>query len=501
MSGLFIFVIFVFFKLNFKDMKKSLFFVLLAALILPVVLPAQEYEIKVRIKGVQDTVIYLGHHYGDKKYVVDTTTIDSRGNAFFKGDKELHRGIYLVVMPSRGMTFFEILVSDNKKFSVETDTADFVANMRVRGCRENTVFNEYQQKMAEFHKRRIDINERTEAAGEDEDKLEKLREEGLALHQERLKYLDRIIDRNPNFFFTKVLLAMKDIEIPDAPVDENGEVIDPDFQYHYFKEHYWDYVDFGERGLLRTPIFQNKIAYYLERLVVPLPDSLMVEAEKVISKAYEAGDSLVFRFTLSHLLRYFETSKIMGYDAVFVDIAENWYLNGKAYWADEEFLEKLRERVIKISPNLIGNISPNLMRMQTYDGKFISLHQVRGDYTVLVFWEPDCGHCRKVVPALFKEMQDTLKDLNVKVFALYTQYDREEWKGFIEKNELFDDDWYNVWDGPMPHSNFRNLYDIYSTPVVYLLAEDKRIVAKRINVDDIKKVIEHDKKRQEAKKQ
>jgi thiol-disulfide isomerase/thioredoxin len=493
-------IIFVILKLNYRDMKKRLVFILIAILFLPVLLPAQEFDIKVKINGVQDTVIYLGHHYGDKKYVVDTTTIDAGGNAVFKGDKELHKGIYLVVMPSRGMTFFEILVTDNKSFSLETDTTDFVATMKIKGCRENRLFNEYQRKMGEMHVKRTELNEKTVAAEGDEAKLEILQEQALALNNERIEYIDNIIKKNPDFFFTKVLLAMKDIDIPDAPVDENGEIIDPDFQYHYFKEHYWDYLDFSEGGLLRTPIYQNKINYFLEKMVVPLPDSLMVEAERIINKAYVAGDSLVYRFTLSHLLRYFETSKVMGYDAVFVDIAENWYLNGKAPWADEEFLEKLRERVIKISPNLIGNISPNLMRMQTLDGKYISLHQVKADYTVLVFWEPDCGHCRKVVPALHQELQDTLKDLNVKVYACYTQYDKEEWEGFIEKNEIYDDNWYSVWDGPMPHSNFRNLYDIYSTPVVYLLAEDKRIVAKRINVEDIKKVIEHDKKRQENQK-
>jgi len=33
-------------------------------------LSAQAYEIKVKINGISDTVIYLGHHFGEKKYVI-----------------------------------------------------------------------------------------------------------------------------------------------------------------------------------------------------------------------------------------------------------------------------------------------------------------------------------------------------------------------------------------------------------------------------------------------
>ena len=457
---------------------------------------SQNYEIKVKINGVKDSVIYLGHHYGDRKLVIDTTHIDGKGNAVFKGNRKLDKGIYLIAMPTRNMTYFEILISDNQKFSVETDTANYVKHMKVKSCNENKVFNEYQLYLGELHEQRTALNQEMEKYANDEQKMTELREKANQINNNRLEYVNNLINKYPDFFFTKILLAMKDIDIPQPPRDENGEITDHEFQYRYFKKHYFDYLDFSERGLLRTPILEGKINYFIEKMVVPLPDSLMHEAEMIINRAYEGGDSLVFRYVTSHLLRYFETSKIMGYDAVFVDIAEKWYLNGKAYWANDEFMEKLRERVMRISPNMIGNVSPNLLRMQTFDNSFISLHQVKADYTVLVFWEPDCGHCRKVLPALFQEYQDTLKTLNVNVFALYTQYDREEWTKFIESKELVDEGWYNVWDGPMPHSNFRNLYDIYSTPVVYLLGKDKRIVAKRINVEDLKKVIEFDKKRQ-----
>ncbi len=147
---------------------------------------------------------------------------------------------------------------------------------------------------------------------EDEQKVAELRDEMIKLNEKRLAYFDKLINENPGFFFSKILTAMKEIEIPDPPTDEDGNEIDPDFRYNYLKKHYFDNIDFSERGLLRTPIFENKIEQFFEHMVIPKPDSLIAEADRVIGMAYEAGDSLVFRATVSQLLRYFETSKTTG---------------------------------------------------------------------------------------------------------------------------------------------------------------------------------------------
>ena len=90
--------------------------------------------------------------------------------------------------------------------------------------------------------------------------------------------------------------------------------------------------------------------------------------------------------------------------------------------------------------------------------------------------------------------------MGVKVFAIYTQYDKEEWIKFIDEKEIKEPGWINVWDGPYPHSRFRDYYDIYSTPVIYVLDKNKKIVGKRLNVENIKDLIMFEKKREEHEK-
>jgi thiol-disulfide isomerase/thioredoxin len=479
------------------NMKKICFLIFSLIIGISSLNAQNKYEIKIKINGVSDTTLYLGHHFGSKQFVIDTTTIDSNGNAVFKGDKELGRGIYLIAMPSRNMTYFEILIGNKQSFSIETDTVDFINNMKIQNSPENAIFNEYQKKAIVFQQKQRELNEEYVKVKGNEDEVRKIIDKSTEINKAQDNYVDSIIANNSNFFFSKILKALKQIEIPEAPTDDEGNVIDPLFQYLYNKDHFFDNIDFAENGLLRTPIYESKVDYFLSKVVIPEPDSLMKETHKLISKAFEGGDSLMYQFTVSHLLNSYDTSRVMGFDAVFVAIAEDWYLNGKAPWADTTLISKISEKVDKVTPNKIGNIAPNLVKMQGIDNKYYNLHDIPGEYTILVFFEPSCGHCKKEIPKLIEQYRDSLKVFNTSIFAVYTKYDREEWTKFVEEKNLIENGWYNVWDGPYPHSNFHDFYNIYSTPVIFVLDKNKKIIGKRIGVEDIKGFLEFYKKKQE----
>ena len=71
--------------------------------------------------------------------------------------------------------------------------------------------------------------------------------------------------------------------------------------------------------------------------------------------------------------------------------------------------------------------------------------------------------------------------MDVEIFGVNTTQEFELWKKFIIDNDL---NWINVHD---PHgiTRFKSKYDIYSTPVVYVLDKDKKIIAKRIGVEQL----------------
>ncbi len=459
-------------------------------------LSAQGYKIEIQVDGVSDTTMLMGHHFGTKKYVVDTAMADSKGRAVFEGDESLDRGIYIVVMPSEKNAYFEMLIGDDQNFSIKTDTEDFVNSMKIKGSKANEAFNEYQRKMSDLQSKIREHQSALDSLDKDSEKAKEIKDKLRAISEERKAYMKQVAAENKGTLFGSIISAILEPEIPEPPKDEEGNITDSTFQYRYLRDHYFDNIDFSEPGLLRTPILESKIDYFFSKMMPPVADSIRPVANDLIAEAQEANDE-VFRYMTSHLLNYFETSKVMGMDEVFVDIAENWYLSGEADWADSTLVEKIRERVIKISPNILGRVASDIQKVPTYDGQFASLHKVDANYTVLVFYEPHCGHCKKVVPRLYELYQDTLQDANVEVFAMYTQVKKKEWEEFIEKHELYD--WLNVYD-PYGRTDFRNNYDIYSTPVVYILDEDKKIIAKRVDVERVPEFIKYDHKRKQKEK-
>jgi hypothetical protein len=75
---------------------------------------------------------------------------------------------------------------------------------------------------------------------------------------------------------------------------------------------------------------------------------------------------------------------------------------------------------------------------------------------------------------------------SVAVFAVGIESDMDVWKKYIRDNKL---DWINVSD-LYNQTNFRSFYDIYSTPVIYLLDDRKRIIAKRLDAERIGEFID-----------
>jgi thiol-disulfide isomerase/thioredoxin len=187
----------------------------------------------------------------------------------------------------------------------------------------------------------------------------------------------------------------------------------------------------------------------------------------------------MFQYVAVWLLNRYAKSEIMGHDAVVVHLADSVYLAGKAQWVSAEYLSDLEKRVERLRPNLIGKKAAEMV-MNSFAGHYVSLYDVKADFTIVYFWEPDCGHCKEATPVL-KTYYDENRGKGIEVFAVCTQQDREKWEKYIADHGL---SWINGWD-PQRLSRFDYFYNVESTPLVYILDRNKRIIAKRLAVPDI----------------
>jgi peroxiredoxin len=438
----------------------------------------QGYQVDVKVHGVNDTLSYLAYHYGNRQYIQDTVRIDSEGRFRFEGTGKLPGGMYMVVLP--GQKYFEILLDKNQHFSIETDMDDFVANMRFENSPDNTAFYEYMRFLGNQNETLAPVRAELQNQEITEERRNQLREQ-LSKADEVVKAKqDELMQKFPDGLFTLILKAQREVPVPETKLKTDGTP-DHEYMYQVFKNNFWNNFDFTDERLVRTPMYHAKLNQYFNNVLIQIPDSIIKEADRIMEMA--SANKEILKYTLFFITNTFERSQIMGMDAVFVHMVENYYMTEKADWVTPEQLERISERAMALKPTLIGNTAPDI-NMFKPDGSRLSLHSVKADYTIVYFWDSECSHCKRQTP-LLRELRNNMKDKGVEVFAVNTEADRDKWLEYVNRNNL---DWINVND-PANRSGFREKYDIWSTPLVFLLDADKKIIAKKINIEQAEDLI------------
>ncbi len=516
---------------------------------------SQGYEIKVKIKHLKNDTVVLGHYFTKQAMLIpdDTVVLNRQGVGVFKGKEKLREGMYFVFLPSKRL--FDILVGDNQKFTVENDTTDFVKNLKITGDKQNQIFADYQRFSAKQRKYTKELGEKHTKAKDKKEK-DKITEEYKKVVKQISDRQNEIIAANPNSFFAKFLKSIQEVEVPKSIKTKEA-------QYEYYKSHYFKNFDYKDFRLLRSPIYSGKLDFYLDKLIIPEPDSLIKEVDILLQNT--KYDKELYRNMLVHLFNKYAQNKLMSHENAYIHIAEKYYIPD-AEWSDRNFIEELRKRVDRAKRSLIGDIAPEIKvivlpkdevsvealkgslettkekgneflkneslineKLKEYRANnksltdsalrsriiiqelamileqnllpdfngYISLHNQKSKYTILYFWEPDCSHCREATPKFSKAYDDEkLSDLGVEVIAVYLHRNINEWKrytrhigewfDFVLKHNMLK--WNNVWE-PFGYSEYRDKYNISSTPVLYLLDENKEIIAKRISYSQAIEII------------
>ncbi|HXD93557.1 MAG TPA: thioredoxin-like domain-containing protein [Bacteroidia bacterium] len=470
------------------------------------------YEIKVNIKGIKDTVCYLIEYRWEGKYYVDTAVV-KKGAFTFKGKKTLEKGLYSLLRANQNQLLFDFPITEQQKFSIVTDTVDMYKNMKITGPSINEDFRQFVVVMSTNYKEAYDF-EHDVKKRKDPDSTKLIRENKTKHFEEIKKYQKEYLAKNPNTYLSTIIRLQNDVEMPPTPKAANGRP-DSTWGYNYYITHYWDGIALNDEGTVHTNgLFANKLKTYFEKTLIQAPDTLIKYADWLVKQT--GNDKEMFKYTVYYLTKTSEDSKIMGHDAVFVDMINKYYRTNKAFWVDEKTNKKIIERGDILEPLLLGKKAPEMNMIDTTGAKtikklgmdtitsserlttvftdnyttlqklFVPLYNIKADYTVVVFWDVDCGHCQKEIPKL-KEIYDKLKaeGKSVEVYSVYTHFEVEKWKKFIRDHKL---NWVNVYNG-VHLIDLKVKFDIYSTPRIFLLDKNKIIKAKQISADQVEDLI------------
>lgn len=455
---------------------------------------AQEANISVTVDKYPNSPVILGYYYNKQMLVKDTVYTDSNCKAVFQQNQKYPEGVYIVYIPKK--SYFDIILGEEQNLTIKCDTsADMVAHAEIYGSKVSSDFINYQRFLAGSQRQYQDLSKQMQSLS-DTSAQAKLRQQMSSINENvRHKLSDALAENSKNFFGV-FLKGVQDIEIPEFDIPQSAErdSLLRVKRYYYYRTHYFDNMDLTDDRLLRTQFFTTKLDKYFTDIIPQIPDTVASEVIAIIEKTRPSKD--MFKYMVSHLYNMVNESKIMGMDAALVQIAEKYYLSGDAYWAEEKFVTDLKETITKIKFTLIGNNAVDL-KMVSPNGEWFRLSEISAPYTILVFWEPSCGHCKKEIPQLKTDVWDKYKSKGLKIFAVYCQTEKKEWTDFIDEHQL--DEWINVYD-PYHRTGFRTYYNINSTPQFFVLDKEKNIVAKKIGVEQMGQFLDYLMTKEEAKK-
>lgn len=454
-----------------------------------------QYNIQVTTPTMAGKKVILAYRLEDKILQKDTLILDAQGKGRFQNEtQKLARGMYLLVFtPSSSI---DILIGDDQTFSLKCDTTDLLKTMQIEGSPENTAFLAFQRYMMEQNRQ---ARQWSESYQKDPEKdKEEIKKSYAAKFEEMDKknreYVQNLVKQYPGSALATFANFTLSPEVPDFSKIVPADTQDRDLEirrlsWFYTKSHFWDYTNFQDSTLIRTHLFRKQLDHYFNNLVAVHPDSLYNACVEILEKSRPCTP--MFKYLMQYCLFYTFDNKIMGMDEAFVKLGERYYLSGIVNWMSKEDLKKITDEVYKRMYNLLHHKAVEL-KLPDIDGKWVSLYETKAPFLLLLFWEPNCGHCKKQIPLAKKEIYDRFSPYGLKVFAVNTRTNQKEWEEFIEKNNLFD--FINCWD-PHRQSNYTTYYNVYSTPTMYILDKDKKFIAKSLAVEQMVDLLKNEYKK------
>lgn len=452
--------------------------------------PVSGPSIKVRVAPLKNTVVYLGSYYGKSRILVDSVKLNEQSEGVFQRKEKYPGGIYFLVSPEKYI-LQEFLMDQQQRFSLLGDTIK-KEEFQILGSEDNTLFLQYTKESGALALQLQQIDVAFQQAKTEEEK-NRLRSDYKKFDDQLKQLRFSFVQKNPTSNLSAFLNAMKRPEVPPIPII-NGKA-DSLYPYRYVKEHFWDDVLFNDERLLRTPFFEPKIDEYFSQYVSPDADSIIPEIKFMLLSA--KGTKELYPYLLMKFTNKYIQPEYMGQDKVFVYLFEQFYLKGDTTILNAASKKTVFERGYSLIANQIGLPAPQLQLAKKEGGRFV-LDDVRASFTFISFWDPNCGHCKETVPRVDSIYNASWKNFGVTLVGVNTdEAAMAEWNSFIKDKSLTN--WVHVYqpkqekeaDFKQGIPNYRQLYDIRSTPTFYLLDKDKRIIAKQLSLEQFDQLIKN----------
>lgn len=446
---------------------------------------SNQTEIQIKAKQLAGEKLLLAYYYFGQIYVKDSITVDAKGKGKFVSKEKLPQGLYTICV--KRTPVFDLILGGDQTMTVKIDTTNHYDNIVVEGSAESADFNDYAMFMKHLQRNSKEQNERIKELT-DTAEISKIKAELRLMGASMTEKQNILIKKYPQSMCGIFVKGLQSAEFKEPEgYEQMSDSMKWVLGYAFQRDHYFDNINLSDERSLHTPYLSQTLDTYMDKVLIQRYDSIIPPALALVEKS--RGNENTFRAICNYMLQRSVKSNIMGMDRLLVDLGKKYYLTGTATWADSTLKSNIGKEIKKIEHSLVGDTAHNI-KLQELNGNYRPIYDMSGSqYTVLFFFEPQCGHCKKTAPQVAELYEAYKDDPRVKVIAVYMLTDKKEWTDFIEEKKM--QNMTNVWD-PERTSFYWYWYDTSSTPMIYVLDKDHKIFAKKIDADTLKLIFEHE---------
>jgi len=436
------------------------------------------HAISVQLIHCPDTVLFLNHYAANGISNDDTATIQN-GTVVFKGSDQLDNGLYFVSSKKR-FTYFEFILNNKQVLDFSMDCSDFYRTLKTSDVELNGKFfmmiaalkeNCLANKIAPTDSLEFLLDK----ADYSQPKMQKLFNRPFSDMSLGEKYLKCCI--SPSKFQHSFLLNGKENKLS-----------------RYYLDHYFDNLDFSDTAMISLPAFGQRIDQFVDTLNGLPTVPAKPEVDRLISLA--GANKRMQQFVVYRLETRFDSYYFrQGYDALYIHLIDDYLMKGKVAWYYPDLKQRELAQVKKRRPLLDGSMASDI-EMPDSSGVSHNLFGTKAKYTLLLFWASTCSHCREEMPGILSFYREFHNKYDLEIFAVSTDTSTVRWKNFIRKKKL---PWINVFGRKSTRGNYHELYNVQITPTMFLLDEQKRIIAKYLKPEKFGELIKERERSEKSK--
>jgi peroxiredoxin len=438
-----------------------------------------QFSLELTLRNNTYKQAYFCSIYGSKAVIIGSSKINNDKIAL-SYKENFPSGIYRLYL--NDTVSVDIIGGSDQKIKMESDALNLTDSMEVGEGNDNRIYYSYIHYRNKKLKELAALMEQIKPS--DSKKLNPLADERISFLQGCVtykieEYADSLISLDSTAFVSRLIKAQVvpnvNIEMLDHP---DGKFYNNDIEF--LLVHFFDNIDFSDSSFLNTEIYYRTVKYYVEKLILPRNVIGFNYGNAFILKKAEANKK-VYRFVLSTLFDLYEYSQL---EDVYLDLYEN-YLIKDTLAVSQSRLNEIKEKAGIIKGLAPGNTAPDISAKDTL-GNEIKLSSVKAKITMLFIWKPGEKHSEEAITEL-GDLYEKYKKYGLEIYAFSLDTSETQFKTAIRDIKS---GWINVSDMLGDKSPVCEQYNTWSIPGIYVMDENRKISAKPMNMDYVKKEFE-----------